>query len=126
MKKSRNKHTAAAASPTQTPESMAALASGMADDFNNILTTVMGACSLIDKDVPANGELLQCVALIRASAEHAADLSDRLMHVGTLGHETTPPCTQPQDSGAADTSERDKKAIDDIVPSNNHTGGALS
>ncbi len=125
MKRSRNKHTASAA-PAQTPESMAALAGRMADDFNNILTTVMGACSLIDKDVPANGELLQCVALIRASAEHAADLSDRLMHVGTLGHDTTPLGAQPQNSCSADTSERDKKAVDDIVPSNNHTGGALS
>ena len=104
MKKNRKKHKAIPT--TESHESMAALAGSMADDFNNILTTVMGACSLIDKDDPANGELLQCVALIRASAEHAADLSDRLMHVGT--------------------SKRDKKTNDDIVPSNNHPGGALS
>ena len=105
---------------------MAALAGSMADDFNNILTTVMGACSLIDKDDPANGELLQCVALIRASAEHAADLSDRLMHVGTSEQENSCSVDHPHGSGPAETSERDKKTNDDIVPSNNHSGGALS
>ncbi len=62
-------------------QSMATLAGGMAEDFNNILTTVMGACTLIKKDDPENDELLQCVALIRASAEHAAMLTDRLAHV---------------------------------------------
>lgn len=105
---------------------MAALAGRMADDFNNILTTVMGACSLIDKDDPANGELLQCVALIRASAEHAADLSDRLMHVGTLEEENIHAAGHPQGSGSAGTSVRDKKTIDDIVPTNNSRDGALS
>ena len=79
MKKIHTKHLTPDVLPHDTPESLAALAGGMADDFNNILTTVMGACSLIDKHDPGNGELLQCVALIRASAEHAAALSDRLM-----------------------------------------------
>ncbi|MHB8057493.1 MAG: histidine kinase dimerization/phospho-acceptor domain-containing protein [Desulfuromonadaceae bacterium] len=109
---------------SEPPEAMAALASGMADDFNNILTTVMGACSLIDRDDPANSELLQYVALIRASAEHAADLSDRLMHAGTSGHGKTASCPVPQDSTSVDTSERDKKTNDAIVPSTNHPGGA--
>jgi len=103
---------------------MAALASGMADDFNNILTTVMGACSLIDRDDPANSELLQYVALIRASAEHAADLSDRLMHAGSLRHDNIRPDSELPDSTSVDISERDKKTNDAIVPSNNHPGGA--
>lgn len=60
------------------PESMAVLAGGMADDFNNILTVILGACSLIDMDASANSELLRCVSLIRVSAEHAAALADRL------------------------------------------------
>lgn len=123
MKKSRSKQTLLP--PPATPESMTALAGGMADDFNNILTTVMGACSLIDRDDPANGELLQCVALIRASAEHAADLSGRLMQAGTKERENNCSDSSPQDSGSAVASERDKKCGDDIVSTNN-SGGSLS
>lgn len=51
---------------------MGALACGMADDFNNILTTVMGAYSLLDKDSSANSKLIQYVDVIRTSAERAA------------------------------------------------------
>ena len=80
MKKSHNNHISVP-SP-ETPQSVAALASGMADDFNNILTVVLGACSLIDMDDPANAELLRYVALIRSSAEPAAVMSDRLAAAG--------------------------------------------
>lgn len=80
----------------------------MADDFNNILTTVMGACSLIDRDDPANAELLQCVALIRTSAEHAAVLSDKLMQASQSEKHTS--CAgEPQKLGTAKASARDKK-----------------
>lgn len=82
MKKSCSKHTVSPP-PSKIPAAISALAEGMADDFNNILTTVMGACSLIDRDEPANAELLQYVALIRTSAERAAALSDKLMQAGT-------------------------------------------
>ena len=81
MKKSRTRHTTAPA--PQAPDLMFALAAGMADDFNNILTTIMGACSLIDRDDLTKAELLKCTALIQASAEHAADLSGTLMLVAT-------------------------------------------
>lgn len=104
---------------------MAVLAGKMADDFNNILTTVMGACSLINKDDPANGELLQCVALIRASAEHAAELSDRLMQAGTFEQVNSCPVDHPDGMFSADRSVRDKKTINDIVPANNTRDGAL-
>lgn len=57
---------------------MKILAGGLADDFNNILTVILGACSLIDMDSSANSELLRSVALIRTSAEHAATLTGRL------------------------------------------------
>lgn len=61
------------------PEAMVALAGGLADDFNNILTVVLGACSLIDSNSSSGSELLRCVYLIRTSAEHAAVLSNRLV-----------------------------------------------
>lgn len=106
---------------------MASLAGGMADDFNNILTTVMGACSLIDKDDPANGELLQYVALIRASAERAADLSYRMMRAGGMVTEKSCPGSQPQDSVSAAASMCDKKGDSDIIkPATNKPGGAPS
>ncbi|MDD2853267.1 MAG: histidine kinase dimerization/phospho-acceptor domain-containing protein [Desulfuromonadaceae bacterium] len=66
--------------PSDISQTLAALAGGMADDFNNILTVVLGACSLIDVDDPRNAELLQYVALIRTSAERAATLSNELVH----------------------------------------------
>jgi nitrogen-specific signal transduction histidine kinase len=126
MKKPRTRHTSPSPlSPRQT-ESMAALAEGMADDFNNILTTVMGACSLIDRDDSANGELLHCVALIRSSAEHAADLSDRLMLASTAGQASPGSAGHQRVVAAATTSVRDKKGSDDIVSSVNLPGGTSS
>jgi len=106
------------ASRQETTESLAVLAGGMADDFNNILTTVMGACALIDKDESANSELVHCVSLIRSSAEHAADLSDRLMRASILKRGGT---------GGSDTSSaRDKSTINDIVSPKNTTDGATT
>lgn len=95
---------------------MAFLARGMANEFNNILTTLMGACSLIDKDDSANGDLLRYVALIRASAEHAATLSERLMQAGMQGKKSARSRLSTPDFGAEETSGRDKKSNHDIVP----------
>lgn len=99
---------------------MVALAEGMADDFNNILTTVMGACSLIDKDDSANRELIQCVSLIRTSAERAAALTDRLMHVATT-EEETPDSTSPSVSLR---DKRDKSDKSDIASTESSSGDA--
>jgi nitrogen-specific signal transduction histidine kinase len=124
MKNYRKKH-----KPASTPErteSMAALAGGMVDDFNNILTTVMGACSLIDREDPANDELLQYVEVIRASAERAALLSVRLMRVSAMEQEKNHLNGHPPEASSADTSARDKKSIHDIVSTNNQSDGASS
>ena len=98
----------------------------MVDDFNNILTTVMGACSLIARDDPANGELLRYVALIRASAERAAALSDRLKRASAVEKEKVFSVVHPPDAAFADISVRDKKTIHDIVSTKNHPDGAKS
>ncbi|MDD2365280.1 MAG: hypothetical protein PHN84_03880 [Desulfuromonadaceae bacterium] len=84
MKKSHNKNKIHSKNE-QTAETMGSLAVGMADNFNNILTTVMGACSLIVKDDPVNIELLKYVNLIRSSAERGAVLSDKLVHASEEG-----------------------------------------
>lgn len=123
MKKTNTRHTILTHPPSPSSESIAALACGMADDFNNILTTVLGACSLIDMDDPANSELLQYVALIRVSAERAAVLSDRLARVCTKGLDDACSGSRPQVSISADTSVSDKKASDGIVSSKNIPGG---
>jgi len=115
MKTSRKKNISPCA--PKVPQKMVALAEGMADDFNNILTTVMGACSLIDKDDPENRELIQYVSLIRTSAERAAVLSERLMHVATTEEETA-------DSAPASVSARDKRKNNDINSTDNNSGDA--
>ena len=117
MNKFCNKHTTSPPLP-QIPAAMAALAEGIADDFNNILTTVMGACSLIDRDESANVELLQYVALIRASAERAAALSDKLMQAGTAIDDSVR-------LASVKTSVRDKNNITAKVISD-HSGGVPS
>lgn len=122
MKKNRRKQHISALQ-LEKPQSIAVLASGIADDFNNILTTVLGACTLIDKDDPANGELLQYVALIRASAERAAALSGRLVSASAVEQEDgyLESCQQ-----SSDTSASDKKGIDGIESTKNIPGGTLS
>ena len=123
MKKSRTKHTTTP--PTEIPESLAALAGGMADDFNNILTTVMGACSLIDREDPGNNELLKYVAIIRASAERAAALSNRLMLAGSLELDGNSSESHHQNLESISTSVRDKNTVHDIVSGSNHPDEAL-
>ncbi|MDD2309860.1 MAG: hypothetical protein PHH91_09795 [Desulfuromonadaceae bacterium] len=112
--------------PLDNTETIAVLAEGIADNFNNILTTVLGACSLIDKDDPANGELQQCVALIRGSAERAAALTDRLASAITLEQENVRSGRHPSETSPAERSVDDKKTIDDIVTATNNPGGAVS
>lgn len=75
MKRPRGKH----AHIKKIPQSINTLASELSDDFNNILTVILGACSLVDSDSNSDPELLKCVYLIRSSAEHAAALSNRLV-----------------------------------------------
>ena len=106
-------------------ESVAVLAGGMADDFNNILTTVMGACSLIDREDPGNNELLQYVAIIRASAERAAALSNELMLASSLEFEGICSESHTLNSKSKTTSVRDKKTIHDIVSGSIHPDEAL-
>lgn len=104
---------------------MAVLAGGMADDFNNILTTVMGACSLIDREQPGNVELLQYVAIIRASAERAAALSNRLMLASSLELDGICSESRHQNFESVSISVRDKKTIHDIVSGSDHSDETL-
>ena len=124
MKKSRVRHKAQPSSPS--PDSASALANGIADDFNNILTTVMGACSLIDQEVAANSELLQYVNLIRTSAERAASLSVRLANSDDTTAKTTKKSRRVASSSSLAVSTRDKTTDDAIVSTCNPSGGTPS
>jgi PAS domain S-box-containing protein len=57
-------------------ESIGVLAGGIAHDFNNLLTTILGNASLLQLDVPANGEQLQAII---ESSEKAAALTRQLL-----------------------------------------------
>ena len=83
MNKKRTEHISiiSTSAPSVPTESVTELARGMSDDFNNILTVILGACSLIDMNDDVNSELTRSVSLIRASAEHAISLTDRLAHM---------------------------------------------
>jgi nitrogen-specific signal transduction histidine kinase len=127
MKKPRTTHTVPVDPLSANYDSVADLASGIADDFNNILTTVMGACTLIDKDDATKSELLRYVALIRSSAERAACLSDKLMRAssksgqehGCLEHGVPVPASGNASAG-------DKKTVRDIVPPTKKPNGAIT
>ncbi len=126
MKKNRTKHVASTIHTRQSPDPVTALAVRMADKFNNILTTVLGACTLIDKDDHATGELLQYVTLIRTSAERAATLSDKLMCVGTSKRKAACPGSHSPDSISPAALGCDKKDSCDKVPANTHSDGAAT
>jgi hypothetical protein len=109
-------------------ETMVELAHDMVDDFNNILTTVMGACSLIDKSETENKELRQCIAVIRSSAERAVVLSGKLLQVCLPSREAQgfTPVVAGRNRRSPRSSKRDKQRNDGIVPREDLSGEHLS
>lgn len=81
MSKTANKIKEADPPPCGQDRTTEQLAAELSDDFNNILTVILGACSLIDLGAADNRELNRSVTLIRTSAEHAIALTDRLAHM---------------------------------------------
>ncbi|MBI2353431.1 MAG: PAS domain S-box protein [Deltaproteobacteria bacterium] len=64
---------------TQKMESIGTLAGGVAHDFNNILTVIMGSCTLLMMKTGANPELEPFVKQILDSSERAAKLTHSLL-----------------------------------------------
>jgi len=60
-------------------ESLGALAGGIAHDYNNILTGVLGNVSLASFEVPLDSPVRARLRQIEASAERAAELTDQLL-----------------------------------------------
>lgn|GEM_PF-6758480 len=63
----------------QKMESIGRLAGGVAHDFNNILTSIIGTCELILNDVPAESAFYPDLQEIFRSAERAANLTRQLL-----------------------------------------------
>lgn len=60
-------------------DSIGTLAGGVAHDFNNILTVIINACTLLKIDAAADSEILSLVNQIDESAEKAAGLTHSLL-----------------------------------------------
>jgi len=67
---------------TQKMETIGTLAGGVAHDFNNILTVIMGCCALLMKKANANPELKPFLKQILDSSERAASLTHSLLAFG--------------------------------------------
>lgn len=64
---------------SQKLEAVGKLAAGVAHDFNNILTTILGNSSLLQSDLPPDSKVHGYVRQIIANAERAAKLTKQLM-----------------------------------------------
>jgi len=73
-------------------EALGKLAGGVAHDFNNILTTIVGHSSLLRVKIPTDDPLQKHVEQILASTERAAGLTQRLMTYGSRKEAALLPC----------------------------------
>jgi two-component system, cell cycle sensor histidine kinase and response regulator CckA len=60
-------------------EAIGQLAGGLAHDFNNILTAVIGYANLLSNDLPQEGTYQERLAQITRASERAADLTRQLL-----------------------------------------------
>jgi nitrogen-specific signal transduction histidine kinase/CheY-like chemotaxis protein len=61
-------------------ESIGKLAGGVAHDFNNVLTGILGYASLMKRIVPEEGQLARYAEIIESSAKRAASLTEHLLN----------------------------------------------
>jgi signal transduction histidine kinase/CheY-like chemotaxis protein len=61
-------------------ESIGKLAGGVAHDFNNVLTGILGYASLVKRIAPQEGQLARYAEVIENSAKRAASLTEHLLN----------------------------------------------
>jgi signal transduction histidine kinase len=66
-------------------ESLGAMAGGVAHDFSNLLTTIMGNTALILLDVPADSETATAARSIQQAADRAAAISRQMLDYSGCG-----------------------------------------
>jgi signal transduction histidine kinase/CheY-like chemotaxis protein len=64
---------------SQKMEAIGKLAGGVAHDFNNMLTAILGYASLIHEDAPPSSPIREQASQIRRAAESAASLTQKLL-----------------------------------------------
>ncbi|MHB8056844.1 MAG: sensor histidine kinase [Desulfuromonadaceae bacterium] len=64
---------------TRMLDSIETLAGGAAHNYNNILTIIISACSMLEKNAIGQPEQLTLISLINDSAERAASLTQKLL-----------------------------------------------
>ena len=64
---------------SQKMEAIGKLAGGVAHDFNNMLTAILGYAGLIHEDAPASSPIREHAGQIRRAAESAASLTQKLL-----------------------------------------------
>jgi signal transduction histidine kinase/ActR/RegA family two-component response regulator len=64
---------------SQKMEAIGKLAGGVAHDFNNMLTAILGYASMIQEDAPPKSPIQQQATQIRRAAESAATLTQKLL-----------------------------------------------
>src|SRR5262245_46804855 len=71
----------ASAGPTdaESMEAVGRLAGGIAHDFSNLLTIILGASEHLRERLPPTGPLADQVELIRKSADRAASMTQKLL-----------------------------------------------
>ncbi|MDA8105967.1 MAG: ATP-binding protein [Nitrospiraceae bacterium] len=60
-------------------ESVGRLAGGVAHDFNNILTSILGYCEILMSDIPAGHPMSKQLDIIRSAGERGAGLTRQLL-----------------------------------------------
>lgn len=78
-------HREAAAAEAHRLESIGTLAGGVAHEFNNLLTSIIGNASLAAEDVPAGSPAAKRLAEVLQPAERAAELTRQLLAYGGKG-----------------------------------------
>jgi CheY-like chemotaxis protein len=64
---------------SQKLEALGRLAGGVAHDFNDSLTTILGYCTLLQHRQPGDAESKRCLSEVRRAAERAAALTRQLL-----------------------------------------------
>ena len=70
----------------QKMEAIGRLAAGVAHDFNNVLTAIIGFAELLEEDLPENSESLDDVHEILRASEQAKSLTQRILHLSRGQH----------------------------------------